>query len=203
MFKRCQSQFVRLGCSEEGEEGGPPGSPLLPPLSPPPYDPEVAALEEKVDLTSKRIAKLRVEMQAAIEERVQKKIIDKLPTAELSLENIPDPDVGETRVDANKLKEALAGSAGKMPELKAKLEDVYSKLNKLIDSMDESRDLPPNTVERAVKRVHADDEQNIDDPTEEIANPALKTAVSTGRLSMRHPKATLPDDKDDINEEKQ
>ncbi|MEJ6654378.1 MAG: hypothetical protein QNL55_08450 [Euryarchaeota archaeon] len=44
-------------------------SPQLAPLSPPPFDPEVARLEEEVRVASERIQKLRVDMQGAIEDK--------------------------------------------------------------------------------------------------------------------------------------
>lgn len=171
-----------LYCSEDGDM---PASPQLPPLSPPPFDPEIKALEEKVELASKRIAKIRVEMQSAIQERLQKQILENVMLAEAENEvDVQLPEVSLTNVDAEELKEKLSGAAARMPELRAKLEDVESKLNRLVGSMDgEDEERAPNTVEKAVKGLH--DEQNLDDPTEEIANPALKNALQAGMLSMR------------------
>jgi hypothetical protein len=173
-------QFV--GFSEDGDV---PASPELPPLSPPPFDPEIKSLEEKVELASRRIAKVRVEMQSAIQERLQKQILENVALAEADNEvDVQLPETSLKNVDAETLKEKLSSAAAKMPELRAKLEDVEAKLNRLVGSMDgEDEECAPNTVEKAVKGLH--EEQTLDDPTEEIANPALKNALQAGMLSMR------------------
>lgn len=173
-------QFV--GFSEDGDM---PASPQLPPLSPPPFDPEIHSLEEKVELASKRIAKVRVEMQSTIQERLQKQILENVALAEKDHEaDVQLPEASLKNVNVEELKEKLSSAAAKMPELRAKLEDVEAKLNRLVGSMDgEDEARAPNTVEKAVKGLH--DEQNLDDPTEEIANPALKNALQAGMLSMR------------------
>mmetsp|Transcript_10033 Transcript_10033/g.19758 ORF Transcript_10033/g.19758 Transcript_10033/m.19758 type:complete len:236 (+) Transcript_10033:83-790(+) len=171
-------QFV--GYNEEEEEEGIGGdgfgSPQLPPLSPPPCDPEVDALEEKVRVASERIAKLRADMQQAVQETVQKKILEKLPTA---TEDSEDDGAHENAaaalsdgVDAEALKDKLAHASARMPELRAKLEDVYGKLNKLLDSMDEKTEVttePPNTAERAMKRLYGEEKNDDAELTQDIS----------------------------------
>jgi hypothetical protein len=164
-------QFV--GYDENGSQGDEEGlkSPQFAPLSPPPYDPEVARLEKEVEMASERISKLRVDMQKAIEEKVQKNILGKLPQVEDDAEvmEAEETEPGVSGVDASELKRKLADAASKMPGLRAKLEDVYEKMYKIIDSMDEGGsvgDNAPNTAERALKRLY-DEPQNLD-VTEEL-----------------------------------
>ena len=171
---RTVKQFV--GYAEDAEE--PLKSPQLAPLSPPPFDPEVARLEEEVRVASERVQKLRVDMQAAIEEKVKEKILAKLPPA------VGEDDEGEEAtvraempamprgVDADELKRKLADAAAKMPGLKAKLEDVYEKMVKIIESVegDDGGDAKrtgeaPNTAERALKRLY-DEPQTLEDTTD-------------------------------------
>lgn len=165
---RTVKQFV--GYNEEADE--PAKSPQLAPLSPPPFDPEVARLEEEVRVASKRIQKLRVEMQGAIEEKVKERILAKLPAVGVS-DGEADGDgdaVGvpalPNGVDAEELKQKLADAAAKMPGLKAKLEDVYEKMAKIIDSVEGEGDVgggeAPNTAERALKRLY-DEPKSFDD----------------------------------------
>jgi len=160
-------QFV--GYNEEAD--GPVKSPQLAPLAPPPFDPEVALLEEEVRVASERIQKLRVEMQEAIEEKVKEKILAKLPTAG-DLEGDEGDRVGMPALpkgaDPEALKQKLADAATKMPGLKAKLEDVYEKMVKIIDSVEGDGDRAdaeaPNTAERALKRLYDEPEPtNFDD----------------------------------------
>ena len=115
----------------------------------------------------------------------QKQILENVALAEADKEvDLQLPEVNLKKVDVEELKEKLSGAAAKMPELRAKLEDVEAKLNRLVGSMDgEDEERAPNTVEKAVKGLH--EEQSLDDPTEEIANPALKNALQAGMLSMR------------------
>ncbi|KAI8112421.1 hypothetical protein M9434_003744 [Picochlorum sp. BPE23] len=171
-------QFVGYNEEEEGGIGGDGfGSPQLPPLSPPPCDPEVDALEEKVRVASERIAKLRADMQQAVQETVQKKILEKLPTAtEDSEDDRPHEDAAAAAlsdgVDAEALKDKLAHASARMPELRAKLEDVYGKLNKLLDSMDEKTEVttePPNTAERAMKRLYGEEKNDDAELTQDIS----------------------------------
>ncbi len=178
MFRQMK-QFI--GYTEEEEEGlggDGFGSPQLPPLSPPPCDPEIDGLEEKVRIASERIAKLRAEMQHAVQETVQKKILEKLPTAmEDSEDERPHEDAAAAAglsdgVDAEALKGKLSHASARMPELRAKLEDVYSKLNKLLDSMDEKAEVaeePPNTAERAMKRLYDEDTNDDEQLTRDIS----------------------------------
>jgi predicted nucleic acid-binding Zn-ribbon protein len=159
-------------------------SPQLAPLSPPPFDPEVERLEEEVRVASERIQQLRVEMQAAIEEKVKEKILAKLPSAGTGQEQ---DDAGEAGynvdmpplpkgVDAEVLKQKLADAAAKMPGLKAKLEDVHEKMVKIIDSVEVEgvRDAgeAPNTAERALRRLY-DEPQSLDD-TMDLKNMVQK-----------------------------
>ncbi len=165
---RTVKQFV--GYNEEAD--GPVKSPQLAPLSPPPFDPEVALLEEEVRVASERIQKLRVEMQEAIEEKVKEKILAKLPTAGDLEGDGGDDGVGMPALpkgaDPEALKQKLADAATKMPGLKAKLEDVYEKMVKIIDSVEGDGDRAdaeaPNTAERALKRLYDEPEPtNFDD----------------------------------------
>ena len=176
---RTVKQFVGY---EEAEE--PMASPQLAPLSPPPYDPEVARLEEEVHVASERIQKLRVDMQAAIEDRVKEKILAKLPSAR----DGPNDGEGEgdvempalaKAVDAESLKQKLADAAAKMPGLKAKLDDVYEKMVKIIESVEDEGGMAagtgdaPNTAERALRRLY-DEPQTLDDTID------LKRATGRG-----------------------
>jgi hypothetical protein len=157
---RTVKQFV--GYAEDAEE--PLKSPQLAPLSPPPFDPEVARLEEEVRVASERVQKLRVDMQAAIEEKVKEKILAKLP-----------PAVGE---DGEGEEATVRAEMPAMPrgvdadELKRKLEDVYEKMVKIIESVegDDGGDAKrtgeaPNTAERALKRLY-DEPQTLEDTTD-------------------------------------
>ena len=176
---RTVKQFV--GYNEEADE--PMASPQLAPLSPPPFDSEVARLEEEVRVASERIQKLRVDMQAAVEEKVKEKILAKLPSAgdgsndgegNVSAEMPALP----TGVDTEALKQKLADAAAKMPGLKAKLDDVYEKMVKIIESVEDEGGMAaatgdaPNTAERALRRLY-DEPQTLDDTVD------LKSA--TGR----------------------
>lgn len=156
-------QFV--GYNEGGEhEQVPEGSPLLAPLSPPPFDPEVAKLEDAVQEASNRVQKIRVEMQTAIEEKVKKNILEKLPVLDEPDADAPPPEMPEgINVDPEELKRILADAAAKMPGLKARLEDVYDRMHKIIGSMEEdsARLTAPNTAERALKRLY-DEPQSLD-----------------------------------------
>ena len=176
---RTVKQFVGY---EEAEE--PMASPQLAPLSPPPHDPEVARLEEEVHVASERIQKLRVDMQAAIEDRVKEKILAKLPSAR----DGPNDGEGEVdvempalakAVDAEALKQKLADATAKMPGLKAKLDDVYEKMVKIIESVEDEGGMAagtgdaPNTAERALRRLY-DEPQTLDDTID------LKRATGRG-----------------------
>lgn len=168
-------QFV--GYNENEEEGIPEGSPLLAPLSPPPFDPDVAKLEEEVQQASERVQKIRVDMQKAIEEKVKKNILEKLPAMDEEDTEAPVPDEipGGMNIDAEALKDTLANAAAKMPGLKAKLEDVYGRMYKIIGSSmddDATRMGPPNTAERALKRLY-DEPQRLD------ATEDLSTRIQT------------------------
>ena len=169
---RTVKQFV--GYEEEAD--APVMSPQLAPLSPPPFDPEVARLEEEVRVASERIQKLRVDMQAAIEEKVKEKILAKLPSSEAG-EGEGEGCSGDVRVempplprgvDAEALKQKLADAAAKMPGLKAKLEDVYEKMAKIIESVEDEGGVggaageAPNTAERALRRLY-DEPLTLDD----------------------------------------
>lgn len=175
MFRQIK-QFVGYNDEEEGIGGDGVGSPQLPPLSPPPCDPEIDALEEKVRVASERIAKLRADMQQAVQETVQKKILEKLPTATEESEDERPPEAAAAAlsegVDAESLKDKLAHASARMPELRAKLEDVYGKLNKLLDSMDEKTEVatePPNTAERAMKRLYGEEKNDDVELTQDIS----------------------------------
>jgi len=159
---RMVKQFV--GYSEDGEEHMPEGSPLLAPLSPPPFDPEVAKLEDAVQEASNRVQKIRVEMQTAIEEKVKKNILEKLPSLDEPDTDVPPPEMpGGSNVDPEELKRILADAAARMPGLKARLEDVYDKMHKIIGSLEEdsTKLAAPNTAERALKRLY-DEPQSLD-----------------------------------------
>lgn len=166
---RTVKQFV--GYSEEADE--PMASPQLAPLSPPPFDPEVARLEEEVRVASERIQKLRVDMQAAIEDKVKEKILAKLPSAgDGSKDEMEEVDAEMPAlpkgVDAEALKQKLADAAARMPGLKAKLDDVYEKMVKIIVSVEDEGDMAgatgdaPNTAERALRRLY-DEPRTLDD----------------------------------------
>lgn len=155
-------QFV--GYNEGGEEHIPEGSPLLAPLSPPPFDPEVAKLEDAVQEASNRVQKIRIEMQTAIEQKVKKNILEKLPSLDEPETAVPPPGMPTgIHVDPEELKRILADAAAKMPGLKAGLEDVYDRMYKIIGSLEEdsTRLAAPNTAERALKRLY-DEPQSLD-----------------------------------------
>ena len=166
---RTVKQFV--GYNDEVDE--PMASPQLAPLSPPPFDPEVARLEEEVRVASERIQKLRVDMQGAIEDKVKEKILAKLPSAGDGSKD-GEGEVGAEMpalpkgVDAEMLKQKLADAAAKMPGLKAKLDDVYEKMVKIIASVEDDGGVAsatgdaPNTAERALRRLY-DEPQTLDD----------------------------------------
>lgn len=172
---RMVKQFV--GYNDGGEEGIPEGSPLLAPLSPPPFDPDVAKLEEAVQQASDRVQKIRIEMQAVIEDKVKKNILEKLPSVDEHEVDINLPEIqGSVQVDAEALKQKLADAAAKMPELKARLEDVHSRMYKIIRSMEDDSGTmaaePPNTAERALKRLY-DEPQSLD-VTEDLTHRLQK-----------------------------
>lgn len=161
-------QFV--GYNEGEEETIPQGSPLLAPLSPPPFDPEVAKLEDAVQQASTRVQNIRVDMQKAIEEKVKKNILEKLPALEEHDTDVAPPEMPTgLDVDPEALKQVLADAAAKMPGLKARLEDVYNRMYKIIGSMEEdsTRLAAPNTAERALKRLY--DEPESLDVTEDVS----------------------------------
>ena len=71
-------------------------------------------------------------------------------------------------VDAEALKQKLADAAARMPGLKAKLDDVYEKMVKIIVSVEDEGDMAgatgdaPNTAERALRRLY-DEPRTLDD----------------------------------------
>lgn len=165
-------------------------SPQLPPLSPPPVDAEVTALEAEVEAASNRVAQLRIAMQAQVQEQLAAKLTNCLPTADWSPPKPPTGDASHAAGPApEELRSRLAEAAHKMPELRARLEDAHSRLERVLDVAAAEGDRPPpNTVERAVLGIE-DGEEGGDavaqgDATGEVPT-AVKKALQSGRVSMR------------------
>jgi hypothetical protein len=147
---------------------------MLPPLSPLQKDEEVVALEAEVEATSKRVAELRVKMQAQVQQQLTAKLAACRPSSEITPPRIEAPessegDAGAMSPAASELRNRLVEATGKMPELLARLEETKSRLNKVLDAAAAPRGthnrLPPNTVERAV--LGAPDEYDDDDDEED------------------------------------
>jgi len=144
---------------------------MLPPLSPLQKDDEVVALEAEVEATSKRVAELRVKMQAQVQEQLTAKLAACRPSSEITPPRIEAPetsegDAGAMSPAASELRNRLVEATGKMPELLARLEETKNRLHKVIDAASAPRDShnrpPPNTVERAVlgnQEEYDDDEE--------------------------------------------
>lgn len=174
---------------------------MLPPLSPLPRDDEVAALEAQVEEASRRVAEMRVLMQEKIQEKLQAKLANCRPTAEVTPPR-PDPSEGSPSEGAmspaaDNLRTRLVEAAGKMPELMARLEEAQSRLAKVKDAGagQINRKNPPNTIERAVlgaKRIP----EVVDDEAGEAAqhemSPALKEALTSGLVSTRRSRDLAP-----------
>ncbi len=183
--------------------GGHMKSPMLPPLSPLQKDAEVVALEAEVEATSKRVAELRVKMQAQVQEQLTAKLAACRPSAEITpprAADAPETSEGAMSPDASDLRNRLVEATGKMPELLARLEETKTRLNKVLDAAsDQKRDvlnrLPPNTVERAVlgnpEDYDDDDEDDEEGYEEEAARdqiaiaPEAAEALQTGLVSTR------------------
>jgi hypothetical protein len=178
---------------------------MLPPLSPLQKDDEVVALEAEVEATSKRVAELRVKMQAQVQEQLTAKLAACRPSAEITPPRAEAPETSEGAMSpaASDLRNRLVEAAGKMPELLARLEETKARLNKVLEAASGPRDthnrLPPNTVERAVLGNHDeyDDEDDEDEEEYEAEQPGgagaaaagepevLQEALQTGLVSTR------------------
>ena len=147
---------------------------MLPPLSPLQKDDEVVALEAEVEATSKRVAELRVKMQAQVQEQLTEKLAACRPSAEITPPRAPETDqlnedAGAMSPAASELRNRLVEATGKMPELLARLEETKTRLSKVLDAATEPKTHnrpPPNTVERAVLGA-PDDYDDEDDEDEE------------------------------------
>jgi hypothetical protein len=183
---------------------------MLPPLSPIQKDDEVVALEAEVEATSKRVAELRVKMQAQVQEQLTAKLAACRPSSEITpprakaLET-SEGDAGAMSPAASELRNRLVEATGKMPELLARLEETKNRLHKVLDAARAPKDNdnrpPPNTVERAVLGNQEnyddddDDEEYDDDEEEKQAGGAragaegqpaeLQEALQTGLVSTR------------------
>lgn len=153
-------------------------SPLLRPLSPPPVDDEVRDLERQLDEASQRVAQLRASMQAKLQERLAEQLAAARPTAEpkppaadsdaaQAGEQHGEEQAATAGADAGaeptialpapfspqteELQQRLAAAAGKLPLLRARLEEATGRLGRTMGVAEGMLDgPPPNTVEKAM-----------------------------------------------------
>lgn len=174
--------------------GGHLKSPMLPPLSPLQKDDEVVSLEAEVEATSKRVAELRVKMQAQVQEQLTAKLAACRPSSEITPPRTEAPqtsegdDAGAMSPAASELRNRLVEATGKMPELLARLEETKNRLNKVLDAASAPRDThnrpPPNTVERAVLGNHADYDDDEEEYEEEEEGEQAAGASGEGQKKV-------------------
>jgi len=155
---------------------------MLPPLSPPPFDAEVAALEAEVVAATKKVAELRVSMQTRIQQQLSEKLASCEPTAEWTppVYSGCEPSTCD-EPSAEELRSKLGSASTKLPGLRAQLEDAYNRMERVLKASEPEVDRPPpNTVERAVLGLEAEEEEEAG-----LVSTALKRAMQSGRLSMR------------------
>jgi hypothetical protein len=155
-------------------------------------DEEVQRLEAQVEEASSRLAALRAGMQAQLSQQLAARLAQCRPSAAA---DPPRPDAAPPAGEgggggdddappsprAEVLGARLAEAAGKLPELRARLEGADGRLQRVLAALaaDLSRP-PPNTVERLVMGRKTP------------AAPTLHEALAAGQIATRRGRESKP-----------